>query len=78
MLSSGFGYVIFFYLVAYGGPVYALFITYLMPSVALLLGYFFLNESTTIGMVIGLVFIFISIGLMNYQQRREKVKSESA
>lgn len=78
MLSSGLGYVIFFYIVAYGGPVYALFITYLMPTVSLLLGYFFLNESITAGMVIGLVIIFISIGLMSYQQRREKVKSESA
>jgi drug/metabolite transporter (DMT)-like permease len=77
MLSSGLGYVIFFYIVAYGGPVYALFITYLMPTVALLLGYFFLNESITVGMFIGLVFIFISISLMNYQQRREKVQSES-
>lgn len=78
MLSSGLGFVVFYYLVAYGGPVYALFITYLMPIVTLLLGYFFLDESVTASMIIGLVFIFISIGLMNYQKRRESVKSESA
>ncbi len=78
MLSSGLGYVVFYYLVSYGGPVYALFITYIMPIVTIMLGYFFLDESVTGSMIIGLLFILISITLMNYQKRREKDKFESA
>lgn len=78
VLSSGLGYVIFYTLVAYGGPVYALFITYLMPTVALFLGYFFLDEKVTWTMLIGLIFIFTSIGLMNFYKRKERLKYESA
>lgn len=78
MLSSGLGFVVFYYLVAYGGPVYALFITYLMPGVTLILGYLFLDESVTGSMVIGLILILISIGIINRKKRRVAIKSESA
>nr|WP_085505773.1 DMT family transporter [Thalassobacillus devorans] len=78
MLSSGLGFVVFYYLVAYGGPVYALFITYLMPVVTLILGYLFLDESVTGSMVIGLILILISIGIINRKKRRVVIKSESS
>ncbi len=74
MLSSGYGYVIFYYLVAQGGPVYALLTTFIMPIVTLLLGYFLLDEKVTADMLVGLLFIFTGIGLMNYQKRKEKLK----
>ncbi|WP_408008459.1 DMT family transporter [Pseudalkalibacillus sp. A8] len=78
MLSSGLGYVVFYYLVSYGGPVYVLFITYIMPIISLMLGYFFLDESVTGSMIFGLFFILISITLMNKDKRKEKGKFESA
>ncbi|KIL49408.1 DMT family transporter [Jeotgalibacillus soli] len=65
MVSSGFGNVLYYYLVKSGGAMFALLITYLMPIMAILLGIIFLREQINLGMVAGLLFVFASVYLMN-------------
>lgn len=65
-LSSGLGYVIFYQLIENGGPVYATFVTFLIPFVSVLLGVVVLNEPFRVYMIIGGVMIFFALVAMNW------------
>lgn len=67
-LSSGLGYVIFYQLIENGGPVYATFVTFLIPFVSVVLGVVVLNEPFRVYMVIGGVMIFLSLIAMNWHR----------
>jgi len=70
MFNSGFGNVIFYYLIKNGGPVFALMITYLMPFITLFLGVFLLDEPVGIGILLALAFVLTAV----YLSQRRKVK----
>ncbi|GBF11212.1 DMT family transporter [Tepidibacillus sp. HK-1] len=72
MVSSGFGNMIYYYLVKSGGALFALLVTYLMPIMTILLGVLFLGENVSIGMVVGLFFVLTSVYLMNKKKVYKK------
>ncbi|TKH08710.1 DMT family transporter [Peribacillus simplex] len=65
MVISGFGNVLYYYLVKSGGALFALLVTYLMPIMTILLGVLFLEEKVNGGILSGLLFVFTSVYLMN-------------
>lgn len=70
MFNSGFGNVLFYYLVKKGGAIFALLITYLMPFTTILLGVFFLSEPLGLGTILALCFVLAGL----YLSKRGKVK----
>ncbi|KKI91498.1 hypothetical protein WQ54_14645 [Bacillus sp. SA1-12] len=72
MISSGFGNVLYYYLVKSCGAIFALFVTYLMPIMTILLGVLFLDEKVNKGMIIGLLFVFTSIYIMNKKMMKKR------
>lgn len=73
-LSSGLGYVIFYYINSTNGPIFAVMVTFIVPFISIILGVLFLDEPLHIGIVIGLPLLVISLGLMNYQSIRLRKK----
>ena len=72
MVSSGFGNMLYYYLVKSRGGLFALLVTYLMPIMTILLGVIFLGENVSIGMVVGLFFVLASVYLMNKKRLYKK------
>jgi drug/metabolite transporter (DMT)-like permease len=72
MVSSGFGNMIYYYLVKAGGALFALLVTYLMPIMTILLGVTFLGENISIGMMFGLIIVLASVYLMNKKRVYKK------
>ncbi len=68
ILSTALAYVIYFRLLFSVGAVKLLLVTYLIPISASLLGVLFLNEVFSITMVLGALFIFVSLGLINKKE----------
>lgn len=64
-LSSGLGWVIFYFINSASGPIFAVMVTFIVPFVSILLGIIFLNEPLHIGILIGLPLMVISLFLMN-------------
>ncbi len=65
--GSGFGYVIFYWIISVGGPVLASMVTFLAPFVTITLGVIFLGEPTHYGIIIGLILMIFSLIAMNWQ-----------
>lgn len=74
MLSSGIGYVLFYYLVHEGDPVFAVFVTFLMPCVTFLLGSVILDEVITWNMGAGLVLVLTSIMFLTKGKQKRSWK----
>ncbi|TWT03643.1 DMT family transporter [Planomicrobium sp. CPCC 101079] len=70
MFNSGFGNVIFYYLVKSGGAIFALLIMYLMPFTTILLGVFLLQEPLAPGTLLALFFVLAGLFL----SQRRKIK----
>ncbi|MGE7904634.1 EamA family transporter [Peribacillus sp. NPDC094092] len=71
MVISGFGNVLYYYLVKSGGALFALLVTYLMPIMTILLGVLFLEEKVNGGILFGLLFVFTSVYMMNKKMFKE-------
>lgn len=65
IFSTALAYVIYFRLLFSVGAVKLLLVTYLIPISASLLGVLFLNEVFSMTMILGALFIFVSLGLIN-------------
>ena len=78
-LSSGLGYVIFYIIVSISGPLLAVMVTFIVPFVAITLGFIFLDEPLHIGIAIGLPLILLSLFLMNlhtFKFRKQTFRSD--
>lgn len=71
VFGSGIAYLLYFYLIQKGSPDFASISTYLVPISAIFWGYILLNESITLRLIIGLIFILIGVYINN---RKMKVK----
>jgi len=69
VLSTAIAYILYFYLLFRVGAVRLLLVTYLVPISAILLGVFFLNEQITFQMILGIIFIFISLLVVNHERK---------
>lgn len=67
IFQTGLVYWLYTLLVHREGPVFASFSNYLVPLVGIVLGSFFLNESITISMIIGVIVVIGSIMLSRTQ-----------
>ncbi|MFK9092996.1 DMT family transporter [Bacillus salipaludis] len=65
--GSGLGYVIFYWIISVGGPLHASMVTFLAPFVTITLGVIFLGEPMHYGIIIGLIFMILSLLAMNWQ-----------
>jgi drug/metabolite transporter (DMT)-like permease len=75
-LGSGIAYLLFYYLVKEGSPEFASVVTYLVPAMAMIWGYFLLNEHISTNMIFGLIFILSGIYLTtNKKTNKEKQKT---
>jgi drug/metabolite transporter (DMT)-like permease len=63
IFPTAIAFLIRFYIISRAGPVFLSFVSYLIPGFAILWGYIFLNETITISVAIGLVFILFGIFL---------------
>lgn len=64
LLSTSVGYLLYFHLMATIGPTNTLSVTFLVPVFGLLWGALFLGESLSLGWLIGLVVILLSLVLV--------------
>jgi drug/metabolite transporter (DMT)-like permease len=67
-LGSGIAYLLFYYLVKEGSPEFASLVTYLVPAMAMVWGYFLLDEYISTNMIFGLILIFLGIYLTTEKQ----------
>ena len=65
LFGSGLAYVLFYELLAQVGATRTVIVTYLLPIVALILGWLFLNERITLQMLLGMAVILSGVGLVN-------------
>ncbi len=64
LLSTSFAYLIYFYLLSNVGPTRTASVTFLVPVFGTIWGILFLNEPFSIGMLIGMLIILLSVGLV--------------
>ncbi len=69
VISTGFGYLIYFWLVADAGQIFAASNGYLVPISGFLLGVLILNEPAFLHQIIGLFIIFIGTYLANKSKK---------
>jgi drug/metabolite transporter (DMT)-like permease len=72
--GSGIAYLLFYYLVQKGSPEFASLVTYLVPVSALVWGAVLLKESIHLGMLIGLIVIFLGVYISS---RKSKITSKN-
>lgn len=65
LLSTAFAYILYFRLIQNIGATKALTVTYLMPLFAMLWGALFLNEATTVSMIVGCSLILLGTAIAN-------------
>ena len=61
IVGTGFSNILFFRLIQLSSPVFASSVTYLIPVVAILLGYFFMNETLTFIQTIGAFVVLLGV-----------------
>ena len=64
LLSTSFAYLIYFYLLSNVGPTRTASVTFLVPVFGTIWGILFLNEPFSVGMLIGMLIILLSVGLV--------------
>jgi drug/metabolite transporter (DMT)-like permease len=63
IVGTGFSNILFFRLIQLSSPVFASSVTYIIPVVAIMLGYLFMNESLSIVQVIGALVVLVGVYL---------------
>lgn len=61
IVGTGFSNILFFKLIQLSSPVFASSVTYIIPVVAIMLGYFFMNETLSIVQVIGALVVLVGV-----------------
>lgn len=61
IIGTGLSNILFFKLIQLSSPVFASSVTYIIPLVAIFLGYFFMNETLSIIQIIGALIILIGV-----------------
>ncbi|WP_163392266.1 DMT family transporter [Enterovibrio norvegicus] len=78
-VSTGFAYILYFRLIERVGPTNAITVTYLIPLFAAVWGYFLLDESVTLRMILGAGTIFLgtalATGLVKFGKRTPSKES---
>lgn len=74
VLCTAIGYLLYFYLVEHVGPTKTVSVTFLVPLFGIFWGILLLNEHITLGMIVGLIVIFIGVILMNGVQKTKKIR----
>lgn len=64
LLSTSFAYLIYFYLLSNVGPTRTASVTFLVPIFGTIWGIIFLKETFSIGMLVGMLIILLSVGLV--------------
>ena len=64
VLCTALGYLLYFALIQNVGPVKTLSVTFLIPIFGILWGALFLGESVTVGVIVGLMVILVSVALV--------------
>lgn len=64
LLSTSFAYLIYFYLLSNVGPTHTASVTFLVPIFGTVWGIIFLKEPFSIGMLVGMLIILLSVGLV--------------
>ena len=67
-VSTAFAYILYFRLIEQVGPTKTLSVAYLIPVFGIIWGIVFLDETITIGTIIGLITILISVAMVNKLQ----------
>lgn len=63
IVGTGFSNILFFKLIQLSSPVFASSVTYIIPVIAIMLGYLFMNESLSIVQVIGALVVLVGVYL---------------
>ncbi|RPF50375.1 DMT family transporter [Aquisalibacillus elongatus] len=61
VFGSGLAHVLLYYMILNGTPEFAATVAYIIPITAIISGFFILNESITLNLLIGMLFIFTGI-----------------
>jgi len=61
IVGTGFSNILFFKLIQLSSPVFASSVTYIIPVVAIMLGYLFMNETLSIVQVIGAFVVLVGV-----------------
>lgn len=70
VFGSGFGYILYYYMVQKGSPEFATMVTYLVPCTALIWGYTLLDEPIHWNLLAGLAIILAGVFLANRPSRQ--------
>ena len=73
VLGTGVAYVLNYRLITDDGPTLASTVTYLLPVVAVGLGFLVVNEQVTASMVLGMLLVLAGVALVQYRTQRTKV-----
>ncbi|WP_047151275.1 DMT family transporter [Aneurinibacillus tyrosinisolvens] len=71
--GSGIAHLLFYYMMAKGGPEFATTVTYVIPATAMIWGYVLLGEPITSNLIVGLLIIFAGVYLSS---KKAKAKSQ--
>lgn len=63
-VSTSFAYLLYFYLINHVGPTRTSTVTFLVPLFGTIWGVIFLNEAFSMGMILGLILILMSVSLV--------------
>ncbi|MFV2105427.1 DMT family transporter [Micromonospora sp. LOL_015] len=73
VLGTGVAYVLNYRLITDDGPTLASTVTYLLPVVAVVLGFVVVNEQVTASMVLGMLLVLAGVALVQRRPQRSKV-----
>ncbi len=78
--ATGVAYLLYFGLIAGAGASKAVLVTYLVPSLALVYGAVFLDESITLVSLVGLALVLagVALGTGNVRRTREARRARAA
>jgi len=72
LLGTGLAYILYYYIIEELGAVAASSVTYIPPIVALIIGYFFINENIDLIDCIGTILIFLGVFIVNNKKEKNE------
>ena len=61
IVGTGFSNILFFKLIQLSSPVFASSVTYIIPVVAFILGYLFMNETLSVIQLLGALIVLVGV-----------------